>query len=56
VGTPREQNRNLHETLNLALHALALDPNDPRIHDTVGRMHLAWREFEQAGRHLDLDV
>lgn len=54
VGIPREQNRNLREALDLARQALALDPNDPRIHYTVGRMHLAWREFERAGRHLDL--
>lgn len=54
VGIPREQNRSLREALDLAQQALALDPNDPRVHYTAGRMYLAWRDFERARRHLDL--
>ncbi len=54
AGIPRERNQHLREALDLARQALALDPNDPRVQYTVGRMHLAWREFDRAGRHLDL--
>jgi TolB-like protein len=41
AGVPREQNKHLHEALDLARQALMLDPNDPRVQYTVGRMHLA---------------
>ena len=32
----------------------ALDPNDARVHSTLGYMCLMWRKFESAERHTDL--
>ena len=40
--------------LHLAEQALALDPNDPRVHCTLGTMCARVRDFERAERHLDL--
>jgi Flp pilus assembly protein TadD len=40
--------------LRLAERALALDPNDPRVHSTLAFMCLQVRDFERAERHLDL--
>ena len=40
--------------LRLAEEALALDPNDPRVHCTLGTMCARVRDFERAERHLDL--
>ena len=42
------------EALRLAEQALALDPNDPRVHYALGYMCLTWRDFDRAERHLDL--
>ena len=39
---------------DLAERALALDPNDPRVHSTLGMMCVIWRDFDRAERHLDL--
>jgi adenylate cyclase len=38
----------------LAEQALTLDPNDPRVHSTLGFICLTWRDFDRAERHLDL--
>jgi adenylate cyclase len=54
VGVPRERDPDLTAALELAKEALALDPNDPRVQYTAGRMYLAWREFEPAERHFNL--
>jgi len=40
--------------LHLAEQALALDPNDPRVHCTLGTMCARVRDFERAERHLAL--
>ena len=32
----------------------SLDPNDPRVHFTLGYMCMTWRDFDRAGHHLDL--
>jgi adenylate cyclase len=40
--------------LRLAEEALSLDPNDPRVHSTLGFMCLYLREFDRAERHMDL--
>jgi adenylate cyclase len=40
--------------LRQAEQGLALDPNDPRVHSTLGYMSLMWRDFDRAERHLDL--
>src|SRR3954451_3871591 len=42
------------EALRLAGQALSLDPNDPRVHYTLGYMCMTWRDFDRAGHHLDL--
>ena len=42
------------EALRLAEQALALDPNDPRVHYALGYICLTWRDFDRAERHLDL--
>jgi len=42
------------EALRLAEQALDLDPNDPRVHDTLAYICLTWRDFERAQRHFDL--
>ena len=54
VGVPRGEDADRIEALRIAEHALALDPNDPRVHHTLGNMCLAWRDFDRAARHLDL--
>jgi TolB-like protein/Tfp pilus assembly protein PilF len=54
VGVPREQDANRIESLRQAEEALAKDPNDPRVHSTLGYMCLTWRQFERAERHMDL--
>lgn len=40
--------------MRLAEEALALDPNDPRVHHTLGFICLHLRQFARAERHLDL--
>ncbi len=54
VGVSRGEDANLGEALRLAEQALALDPNDPRVHMALGGVCLAWRDFDRAGRHFDL--
>jgi TolB-like protein/Tfp pilus assembly protein PilF len=54
VGVPREQDPNRIEALRQAEEALVLDPNDPRVHSTLGYMCLTWRQFDRAERHVDL--
>jgi tetratricopeptide (TPR) repeat protein len=54
VGVPREQDANRIESLRQAEEALAKDPNDPRVHSTLGYMCLTWRQFDRAERHMDL--
>jgi adenylate cyclase len=54
VGVPRGKDDNAIAALRLAEQAIALDPNDPRVHSTLGHMCLTWREFDRAERHLDL--
>ena len=54
IGAPIGQDPDRREALRLAEHALALDPNDARVHETLGYICLTRREFERAGRHLDL--
>lgn len=51
---PRERDPDRVEALRLAERALALDPNDPRVHHTLGYMCLTWRDFDRAKRHLEL--
>jgi TolB-like protein/Tfp pilus assembly protein PilF len=54
VGVPREQDASRVEALRQAEEALALDPNDPRVHSTLGYMCLTWRQFDRAERHMNL--
>ena len=54
VGVPRERDPDLREARQLAERALVLDPNDPRVHLTLGTVALAWRDFDRAARHFDL--
>ena len=54
IGIPHHQDENRLTALRLAEEALALDPNDPRVQLTIGFMHLTWRDFSRAERHLDL--
>ena len=54
VGVPVEQDEDRVKALRLAEQALALDPNDPRVHSTLGYMCLIWRDFDRAEHHLDL--
>ena len=54
IGVPREQDENRVKALRFAEEALALDPNDPRVHSTLGFMCLTWRDFDRAEHHLDL--
>jgi len=54
IGVPRGQDPERREALRLAERALALDPNDARVHETLGYVCLTCREFDRAGRHLDL--
>ena len=42
------------EALRLSEEALVLDPNDPRVHMTLGFICLYLRQFARAERHLDL--
>jgi len=54
IGVPRQRDANRLEALRQAEEALALDPNDPRVHSTLGYMCLTWRQFDRAERHMDL--
>jgi tetratricopeptide (TPR) repeat protein len=54
VGVPRVKDENRVVALRQAEQGLALDPNDPRVHSTLGYMSLMWRDFDRAERHLDL--
>ena len=54
VGVQEEQDENRIAALRLAQQALASDPNDPRVHLTLGHICAHWREFARAERHVDL--
>jgi adenylate cyclase len=54
VGVPREKDETRVTALRWAEPALALDPNDPRVHSTLGYMCLTWRQFDRAEHHMDL--
>jgi TolB-like protein/Flp pilus assembly protein TadD len=54
AGVRRQPDEHQLSALALAERALALDPNDPRVHYTLGQMCLQVRDFERAERHLDL--
>jgi adenylate cyclase len=54
VGVPREKDENRVMALRSAEQALAVDPNDPRVHATLGYMCLTWRQFDRAEHHMDL--
>ena len=54
IGGRHEDAPDRVEALRLAEQALALDPNDPRVHYALGYMCLTWRDFDRAARHLDL--
>ncbi len=54
VGVPREKDQNRIVALRQAEEAQAKDPNDPRVHCTLGYMCLMWRDFDRAERHMDL--
>ena len=53
LGVARRDDPDCQEALRLAEQALALDPNDPRVHLTLGQLALIWHDFDQAARHLD---
>ena len=42
------------EALRVAEQAVTLDPNDARVHFTLGYICLTWDDFDRAKRHLDL--
>lgn len=54
VGIPRGRDENRITALRLAEKALSLDPNDPRVHATLGYICLTWRDFDRAEHHMDL--
>jgi TolB-like protein/class 3 adenylate cyclase len=54
AGVRPQPDEHLLSALRLAERALALDPNDPRVHCTLGMMCAFVRNFERAERHLDL--
>ena len=54
VGVPRAKDENKIKALHEAEQALALDPNDARVHFTQGYMNLMWRDFVGGERHMDL--
>jgi TolB-like protein/Flp pilus assembly protein TadD len=54
IGVSHEADPDRAAALQLAERALILDPNDPRVHFTIGFMCLTWRQFDRARRHLDL--
>jgi adenylate cyclase len=54
LGVPRGKDLDRTEALRVAEKALALDPNDPRVHFTLGYVCLTWRDFDRAERHLNM--
>jgi adenylate cyclase len=54
LGVPRGSDPGRIEALHLAEQALALGPNDPRVHHTPRYICLTWRDFDRATRRLDL--
>ena len=54
IGMPSGEHPDRRKALDLAEQAVALDPNDPRTHYTLGYLSLTWRDFDRARRHLDL--
>jgi adenylate cyclase len=54
IGVPPGKDPDREAALRLAEQALALDPNDPRVHHTLGYICLTRRYFDRALRHLDL--
>jgi TolB-like protein/Tfp pilus assembly protein PilF len=54
IGVPQGADPNRTEALRMAEQAVILDPNDARVHFTLGHMYLVWDDFDRAKRHLDL--
>jgi len=54
MWSPHEPDEHRLAALRLAEEALVLDPNDPRVHNTLGFICLYLREFARAERHLNL--
>ncbi|ANY81209.1 hypothetical protein BB934_25810 [Microvirga ossetica] len=52
VGPQPDEHR--FSALDLAERALALDPNDPQVHCTLGMMCAFVRDFDRGERHFDL--
>ena len=52
VGPQPDEHR--FSALRLAERALALDPNDPRVHCTLGMMCAFVRDFDRGEQHFDL--
>ena len=54
MWSPRQPDENQREALKLAEAALELDPNDARVHSTLGFTCLYLNQVARAERHLDL--
>src|SRR5215212_1294929 len=54
AGVQPQPDEHRLSALRLAEQALALDPNDPRVHSTLAMMSTRVRDFERAERHYDL--
>jgi adenylate cyclase len=54
AGVQPQPDEHQLSALHLAERALALDPNDPRVHASLAMMCAQVRDFERAERHLDL--
>jgi tetratricopeptide (TPR) repeat protein len=54
AGVQSQPDEHQLSALRLAERALTLDPNDPRVHSSLGMMCATVRDFERAERHLDL--
>lgn len=54
LGRPLADNVDHAEALRCAERAVALDPNDPRVHLTLAFMCMQHRAFDRVGRHVAL--
>src|SRR5215212_6071944 len=54
AGVQPQPDEHRLSALRLAEQALALDPNDPRVHSTLAMMSTRVRDFERGERHFDL--